>query len=88
MIKIGYYEYTVSCRTARCKLPNVDQVTGEKHPAEPDRTIRSFRNVDAGAGDLVGCLGMQMVPIKQENIIRVGDELTVLETGEHFYIKQ
>jgi uncharacterized protein YcbX len=66
----------------------VDQVSGEKHPTEPDRTIRSFRNVDAGAGDLVGCLGMQMVPIKQESTIRVGDEITVRETGEHFYIKQ
>ena len=66
----------------------MDQVTGERHPTEPDRTLRSFRNVDAGAGDLVGCLGMQMVPIKQENTIRVGDELTVLETGEHFYLKQ
>jgi hypothetical protein len=29
-----------------------------------------------------------MVPIKQESTIRVGDELTVLETGEHFYLKQ
>jgi len=87
-IKIGYYEYDVSCRTARCKMPNVDQVTGERHPAEPDKTLRSYRNVDEGAGSSIGCLGMQMVPISQESALRVGDEITVLEVGEHVYIKQ
>jgi uncharacterized protein YcbX len=87
-IKIGFYEYDVSCRTARCKMPNVDQVTGEKHPSEPDRTIRSFRAVDEGAGPNIGCLGMQMVPISKESALRVGDEITVLEVGEHCYVKQ
>lgn len=87
-IKIGYYEYDVSCRTTRCKLPNVDQVTGERHPTEPDRTLRSFRNVDEGAGPNVGCLGMQMVPLSKESQVRVGDEITVLEVGEHSVIKK
>ena len=86
-VKIGFYEYDVSCRTTRCKLPNVDQVTGEKHPSEPDRTLRSFRAVDEGAGPNVGCLGMQMVPVSKESALRVGDEITVLETGEHAIIK-
>jgi hypothetical protein len=31
---------------------------------------------------------MQMVPISRESAMRVGDEVTVLETGEHYYIKQ
>jgi len=87
-IKIGFYEYDVSARTARCKMPNVDQVTGERHSSEPDRTLRSFRNVDAGAGPNVGCLGMQMVPISKESALRVGDEITVLEIGDHNYINQ
>ena len=87
-IKIGFYEYDVSCRTTRCKLPNVDPVTGEKHPSEPDRTLRSYRAVDAGAGPNTGCLGMQMVPISKEGALRVGDEITVLEVGEHVYKKQ
>lgn len=86
-IKIGFYEYAVSCRTTRCKLPNTDQTTGEKHPSEPDRTLRSFRNVDAGAPN-VGCLGMQMVPISRDSAMKVGDELTALEHGEHVYKKQ
>ena len=87
-IKIGFYEYDISARTARCKMPNVDQVTGERHPSEPDRTLRAERAVDAGAGPNVGCLGMQMVPIAKDSALRVGDEITVLELGEHCYIKQ
>jgi uncharacterized protein YcbX len=87
-IKIGYYEYDVSCRTTRCKLPNVDQVSGERHPSEPDKTLRSFRAVDPGAGPNVGCLGMQLVPIAKEGALRVGDEITVLEVGEHSVIKK
>jgi uncharacterized protein YcbX len=87
-IKIGFYEYDVSCRTARCKMPNVDQVTGERHPSEPDKTLRAFRAVDEGAGQNIGCLGMQMVPISKESVLRVGDEITVLEVGEHVYVKQ
>jgi uncharacterized protein YcbX len=87
-IKIGYYEYDVSCRTARCKLPNIDQTTGERHASEPDKTLRSFRAVDRGAGPNIGCLGMQLVPVAKESALRVGDEITVLELGEHEYIKQ
>lgn len=87
-IKIGFYEYAVSCRTARCKMPNVDQDTGDRHESEPDHTLRTTRNVDEGAGPHIGCLGMQMCPMAKESAIRVGDELIVLEHGEHKYIPQ
>jgi uncharacterized protein YcbX len=89
-VKIGYYEYAVSCRTTRCKLPNVDQDTGERHPSEPDKTLRTFRAVDPGAGPNSGCLGMQLVPIidGRENQMKVGEEVIALEHGEHYYIKQ
>lgn len=87
-IKIGFYEYDVSARCARCKMPNVDQVTGEKHATEPDNTMRSFRAVDEGTGPNIGCLGMQMVPLSKDSALRVGDEIIVLESGEHNYIKQ
>ncbi|RFU28288.1 hypothetical protein B7463_g8052, partial [Scytalidium lignicola] len=86
-IEIGAYEYDVSCRTARCKMPNVNQITGERHASEPDRTLRSFRSVDVGAGPNIGCLGMQMVPISQKSIMKVGDKINVLKTGNHVYIK-
>jgi uncharacterized protein YcbX len=60
-IRIGKFEYYVVCRTARCKLPNVDPETAEKHQTEPDKVMRSFRQIDEGA-KLLACLGMQMVP--------------------------
>jgi len=86
-IKIGFYEYDLSCRTTRCKLPNADQGTDEIHSSEPDRTLKSFRAVDDGAGPNVGCLGMQMVPMNKESALRVGDEITVLEESCHAVMK-
>lgn len=43
-------------------MPNVDSVTGHRHPREPDRSLRALRNVDEGA-PLHGCLGMQLTPL-------------------------
>ncbi|KAL4818434.1 hypothetical protein BDW67DRAFT_183151 [Aspergillus spinulosporus] len=81
----GLVIYT-ACRTVRCKLPNVDPDTGTRHPSEPDRTLKSYRRIDKG--DLTNaCLGMQAVPAVKESRIRVGDAISVLETGEHCYIK-
>ncbi|EEH47132.1 uncharacterized protein PADG_03230 [Paracoccidioides brasiliensis Pb18] len=83
----GGIEVYTSCRTVRCRLPNVDPNTGLRHRAEPDKTLKSFRCIDPGDANNA-CLGMQCVPAVQEFTLRVGDELEVLETGEHFYIKQ
>ncbi|KAK2831004.1 hypothetical protein FQN49_007093 [Arthroderma sp. PD_2] len=74
----------VSCRTVRCRLPNVDPDTGERHLVEPDKTLRGTRAIDEGANG-GGCLGMMLVPTKSKFTIRVGDEVKVLSTGEHFY---
>lgn len=86
-IKIGELEYYVCCRTARCGLPNVDQITGVRDKTEPFTTLRSYRAIDPGAGKHA-CLGMQMVPALEESTIKVGDLIEVLETGEHYYITQ
>ncbi|KAL4742653.1 hypothetical protein BDV11DRAFT_210888 [Aspergillus similis] len=94
----GLVIYT-ACRTVRCKLPNVDPDTGTRHPSEPDRTLKSYRRIDKG--DLTNaCLGMQAVPAVKgalvipminasiiQSLIRVGDAISVLKTGEHCYIK-
>ncbi|KAL4876656.1 hypothetical protein BJY04DRAFT_222834 [Aspergillus karnatakaensis] len=81
----GVTIYT-ACRTIRCKLPNVDPETGFRHSSEPDKTLKAYRRIDRG--DLTNaCLGMQGVPAVRESRIRVGDKISVLETGEHCYIK-
>lgn len=87
-VQIGEDHYYTSCRTVRCLLPNVNQETGRKHPSEPNRTLKDTRRIDEGDPSNA-CLGMQMVPaVQDQRTICVGDGLTVLETGEHCYIKQ
>ena len=87
-IRIGQQVFHVACRTTRCELPNTDQATGVKHLSEPSKTMRSYRDIDPGAGPGKACMGMQMVPAAEQGIISVGDEIEVLETGEHRYIMQ
>jgi hypothetical protein len=81
----------VSCRTTRCKLPNVDQANGFRHRVEPDRSLRAHRAVDAGA-PLKGCLGMQLTPLfenvdggegEREAWVGVGMDVVVEERGKH-----
>ncbi|KAI0387677.1 hypothetical protein F5Y04DRAFT_240735 [Hypomontagnella monticulosa] len=86
--------FHVSCRTVRCKLPNVDPATGIRHPREPDKSLRAKRAVDEGA-PLSGCLGMQLTPLfdpslgeDREGWIAVGMTVEVEEGGNHVYIKQ
>jgi uncharacterized protein YcbX len=79
-------EYHVACRTARCKLPNVHPETGVKDRNEPYSTLARTRQVDEGAKPYP-VLGMQMIPLFQQGILRVGDEVDVMETGEHVYEK-
>ncbi|KAJ5144219.1 uncharacterized protein N7515_003006 [Penicillium bovifimosum] len=85
-ISIGDTEIHASCRTVRCRLPNVDPLSGDRHDAEPDRTLKSYRRIDDG-DRTNACLGMQLVPSKEEFVVRVGDAIEVLETGPHQYIK-
>ncbi|KAK5144069.1 hypothetical protein LTR32_003928 [Rachicladosporium monterosium] len=88
--KDGLYEcdaeYHVACRTARCKLPNVDPDTGIKDSNEPYTTLGKTRKVDKGAYPHP-CLGMQTIPLFERGIVRVGDVIQVLESGEHCYEK-
>ena len=89
LIHIGSTALAVCCRTARCKMPNVHPITGERHASEPDRTLRRERAVDKGAGKGVGCLGVQMVAmVDGRGLVRVGDGVVVKEWGESEYIPQ
>ncbi|KAI5366319.1 Putative molybdenum cofactor sulfurase, pyruvate kinase-like, insert domain superfamily [Septoria linicola] len=78
--------YHAACRTARCNLPNVDPATGIKDRNEPGTTLRRTRQVDEGAKPHP-CLGLSMIPLFDRGVFKVGDEVKVLETGEHFYEK-
>jgi uncharacterized protein YcbX len=60
--------------------------TGVKDNNEPFTTLARTRQVDEGAKPHP-CLGMQMIPLFQQGILRVGDEVEVLERGEHVYEK-
>lgn len=71
----------------RCKLPNVDPETGIRNPNEPDVTMRKYRVVDPGH-KTGACMGLQMVPVSTKGVMKVGDEVKILERGEHFYINQ
>ncbi|KAL9095304.1 MAG: hypothetical protein Q9165_002561 [Trypethelium subeluteriae] len=85
LIRIGDSRYHVSSRTARCLLPNVDPETGIKDQNEPRRAMDQYRKVDEGCPK-VPCLGMQVTPMQAASQIKVGDEIELLETGEHFYL--
>jgi uncharacterized protein YcbX len=82
--RIGEEQYHVSCHTTRCKLPNVDPETGVADRNEPSTTLRKYRVIDKGSPS--ACLGMQVTPLTYGQI-KVGDEVEVLERGEHFYLK-
>ncbi|KAL9136832.1 MAG: hypothetical protein Q9175_001957 [Cornicularia normoerica] len=104
-VRVGDGEYYVTCRTTRCKLPNVNQDTGivdegvkaltdgvetaknrlEMREAEPEAAMRKTRRIDAGA-KLKACMGMMMVPAAENGSMKVGDEIEILATGEHFYV--
>lgn len=81
----GIIIYTV-CHTVRCLLPNVDPDTGVRHSSEPNKALKTYRKIDLG-DPKNACMGMQCVPGMEEFTLSVGDEVCVLETGEHFYIK-
>ncbi|EDU44233.1 MOSC domain containing protein [Pyrenophora tritici-repentis] len=73
----------ISCRSTRCKLPNVDPKTAVADRNEPLTTLRNYRVIDAGSKN--ACLGMQVTPL-EEGSVAVGDQIEVLETGEHLFI--
>jgi uncharacterized protein YcbX len=81
--RIGSATYHISCRTTRCKLPNVDPETGIADRNEPSTTMRKYRVIDKGSKNAV--LGMQVTPL-EEGEVKVGDTIEVLERGEHMFI--
>ncbi|KAF1913177.1 hypothetical protein BDU57DRAFT_504091 [Ampelomyces quisqualis] len=73
----------ISCRTTRCKLPNVDPETGIADPNEPLSTLRKYRIIDEGNKN--PCLGMQVTPLA-DGLVSVGDYVEVVATGKHLWL--
>ena len=87
-VRIGREEFHCACHTVRCRLPNVDPDSAERHPVEPDKTLKSFRCIDDG-DPKNACLGLMLVPAKERGVVvEVGQGVEVLERGVHHYIKQ
>ncbi|KAF2217619.1 hypothetical protein CERZMDRAFT_63795 [Cercospora zeae-maydis SCOH1-5] len=78
--------YHAACRTARCNVPNVDPQTGIRDHNEPGSTLRRTRQVDEGAKPHP-CLGLSLIPLFERGVFKIGDEVKILETGEHCYEK-
>ncbi|KXT01609.1 hypothetical protein AC578_8019 [Pseudocercospora eumusae] len=87
-VRIGNTIYHAACRTARCPLANVDQDTGVMARHEPLRTLKRTRVVDEGAKPHA-VLGLSMIPLGRlgKASVCVGDQVEVMEMGEHFYEK-
>src|SRR5690606_14743311 len=74
-VRIGATELEVAWASTRCVLTTVDPETGVMDPAgEPLRTLRSFRRGPAGV-----LFGQNVIP-RRLGVIRVGDEVEVLDT--------
>ncbi|KAF2684499.1 hypothetical protein K458DRAFT_338639 [Lentithecium fluviatile CBS 122367] len=83
--RIGGRTYHISCRTTRCKLPNVDPDIGIADRNQPGSTMLKYRVIDQGSKS--ACLGMQ-VSVLEEGEVGVGDGVEVLDTGEHLFLKK
>jgi uncharacterized protein YcbX len=79
-------EFHVACRTARCALPNVDPESGLRDREEPQSTLKKNRVVDEGAKPHA-VLGLSMIPLFKRGWLKVGDQVEVIESGEHVYEK-
>ncbi|CAJ0629629.1 433_t:CDS:2 [Entrophospora sp. SA101] len=78
-ILIGGHLFFIISRCTRC--------TRERNALEPLKTLQSYRRVDKGA-KYHACFGMNAIHSETDIIIKVGDLVEVVETGEHQREKQ
>ena len=73
-IKIGDVNFRLVKPCVRCSVTTVDQTNGERVGPEPLRTLAEFRRVGKGV-----IFGQNMLAENPGQMIRVGDEIAVLE---------
>lgn len=77
-VRIGDIVFDVPKPCSRCVLTTVSPQYGRKHPSgEPLATLQKFRTATDGSGDID--FGLNLIA-RSSGILRVGDELEVLET--------
>ena len=60
----------------RCKVPGINQETGEVDKLGPIEILRTYR---APRGPTHAMFGQLLIPLQTGGIVRVGDTVTVLE---------
>ncbi|KAA8916412.1 hypothetical protein TRICI_001439 [Trichomonascus ciferrii] len=84
-IRIGNHEWIVPCRNIRCQITTVNLSSGKFETSrEPYKTMQSFRRIDTGS-KYAPCFGMNLINCDTQFTVKVGDQLTVLERGDHHY---
>jgi uncharacterized protein YcbX len=78
VVKIGSTVFHVVKSCGRCVITTVDQVTGEKTGKEPLRTLSIYRTVKGNA-----LFGRYLIAENPGGIVRVGDEIEVLERARN-----
>jgi uncharacterized protein len=74
----------VQMRCLRCRVPNVDPETAEKHEKQPWDTLMKNRRIDKGL-PYKPAFGMLVAP-RNEGEVKVGMMLEVIDTtAEHFF---
>lgn len=78
-IKIGASLFHIVKPCARCVITTIDQATGEKDGKEPLKTLASFRTPKRSLKKKI-LFGQNLIVEKAGDVLRVGDEIEVLET--------
>lgn len=78
-IKIGENIFYLVKPCARCVITTIEQSTGEKSGVEPLKTLAQYRIPKRSTKKKL-LFGQNLIAEKAGNILRVGDEIKILET--------
>ncbi|KAJ3051764.1 hypothetical protein HK097_007227 [Rhizophlyctis rosea] len=80
-ISVNRYPFFIACRCTRCQVPGNDLKTG-KMKNDITKVIMRYRRIDPGA-PYKACFGVNAIPGGVGYVLKVGDVVSVDETGVH-----